>query len=496
MVLNVAAGYAARMYQLGPVRRDSRSADLHVDISNTQKGRDFDFVLKGHHLRVSPGRHRDGKGGDVDWYAVLTGQEKVALFNQILAAYRVPGVGRDNIKASALVVVENPDPEARPEQRHLIFVGINTDRIAADMYKDCAEQSAVNVANNSIAQHAYYKRGVMPEPVKILETHIMGGRSADPNNPESRPIRAICPCGKCTDMLAKEMQPGGKVFVYPQNNGNMPVRINSKATQFSQVKGMDVWETTIDHLNAQRIIELKEADASAQRSAWNSAVDYLMDPQPFPVSDAVLAQELANKKARRESVAELDIAQGDPLAIDTYLNHRLLEMLNDRAEAAQIDRSGRATVEQWLRKEINYARVVALKISDGTYRVGSDVSASMDKAYSSAAMNALGNTISVLGTRRVEQLIAREFNPGCIARGQMPTSPKEELERTVKRADPARIHQFVCSYAPFSAAAQPEAVIREWTQQFSLPLPMIYTGHFTGNPRSVTATEGKTAGRG
>lgn len=423
------------------VRKDSKSSDLTVSITGTRCGRSFDFSLKSNRLLVSP--TSAGKpGATADWYEALTEKERTDVMNYVLAEYRMPSLHSQLWKGAAIGIYRNPDENAPPEKRHLIYVGVNSDLRANELSKDCAEQHMFISASNSMAQYQYHKRGIemgyKPWPI---EMHVMVAREPDPEKAQDKGQSRAALCGGCTDTSGAEdaMHPDANVFIYPANNGRMPLVVNTGARSIDDraLKGNDVWKTTIGHLNAHRRIKLLPEHAALQRAGLEKLIDELLDA-PSAIPEAVGEQAKRNIMQRRHSIAELDIAVShgtcEPAALNHYMHGLIVETLRSRMRKAGIE-PNRNAIKDWLTQSAMEVAVAVAQYQDGTFTAGIEPSR-RESAQQNAALSIVGSVDGVIkgGDTPVTHLFTQSFRMRDIEEGFTTLPSKEELERASKRA--------------------------------------------------------------
>lgn len=422
------------------VSTDSKNSDLTVGIAERSSGRDFEFVLKGNHLRANS--RSKGKNGEdeLDWFASLNDREKIDVMNKVLAKYREPSQHRDKWKVSAIGITENPDAHADAMKRHLAFVGVNTDMRSEQLDKDCAEQNMLSAMVNNISQYQWNKRGnPIEKPPVPKEIHLMGGRDPDPNDPEDKGEKMIAPCGKCTDTLASWMDPASAVYIYPANNGNMPLKINDKAETLGEVKSNEVWKTTIGHLNRYRHIALDGAQASAQQQALEALADDLLSV-PAEVPEVVIVREAHNKRNHLRSISELDVETNDGVpatsAVNNYLHAQIVAILRTRMKSEGIPQT-KDTVLGWLKSDrIGSISVVVAQHEDGSYAAGAkaQTQSKADRASSSTQLSAINSLDSIVtrGESPVTQAWSMNFSMDDITHSRATTPSKDGIERLIK----------------------------------------------------------------
>lgn len=516
----------------------SNRNELRLTVSETAAGRDFDFSMSRHHIATTPGaRSKAGAGwtveispgcDDQDWHACLTENEQLALFNMILGQYRKYSLDSDKFKAAAIAVVQNPDPDAPPSKRHLLFIGVNTERAAKAYFKDCAEQNTINTAVNSVAQHQGNRHGEENlKPALIKEMWVMAG---------SKKVPIACPCGKCTDALAIAMEPGGKVVVLPANNGDMPLTYDTTSTTLEQIRPKTAWKTTIDHLASNRTVELIEAEevAAGKRGllkAITIAKQYALSgdagvlqnfdnlppdmaqlgallrkpeasldgDERFALKTATIA--LNNLRTGRQSVAELEAALGedgvvDGFRMDQYMQRRLSMAFADRMLRAHESKDinlflqSDAQLLDWCvaDKTINSIECAVLQFSDGRFYAALDADTKYDNAYPNPEVLALGQAMQSLGNEGVTAIFGKSLNPANIEAGRMHTSNKEALERSLKRRassvgaenTPFSTADMRYTYSPFHDGQASRAQVMDSQYRYTYTADQIYPGRFGG----------------
>lgn len=418
-----------------------KGADLTVAISGRAKGRAFDFVLKGNHLKVES-RSKGANGEtELDWYQSLNDREKIDVMNKVLAKYRDPSLHRDRWKVSAIGITENPDADADAVKRHLAFVGVNTDMRSEQLDKDCAEENMLSAMVNNISQYQWNKRGnPIDKPPVPKEIHLMGGRDADPNDPEDKGERIIAPCGKCTDTLASWMDPQSFVYIYPKNNGNMPLKINDTAETLEEVKAGEVWKTTIGHLNRYRHVDtLNDIQKHNQRDALGALAEELLAPPP-EVSEAVITREAQNKREHIRSIAELDVATNDgkvdAVAVNHYMHAQLVAILRARMKSEAIP-ADKNSVLGWLKSErVGTISLAVVQHEDGSFAAGAKAQSKSkaDRASSSSQLSSINSLDSIIvrGEHPVSHAWSMNFSMEDIENGQTTTPSKDGVERLIK----------------------------------------------------------------
>ena len=259
-----------------------------------------------------------------------------------------------------------------------------------------------------------------------------------------------------------------------------------------QTSHYEVWKTTIEDLNRNRTIALDGKQATIQRdgavtmlahasSSWglpkdrgehnfaviraemekrtqgplpstalefvpaflnyvqNSAKLFSQKIRGLVASVAEPAQKAAeNILLQRKSVPALDCAvSGSTLniaLINQFLVLRITDTVADRMRGREdVTKLTPAKQLQWLQQNIDYVRCVAIQLDDGTFRYAVQAAGKLDAAMPNAGVAALEQAVESLGRNGVRHVWAMEMNPTDIKQGILRTSPKEEIERLMKR---------------------------------------------------------------
>ena len=485
-----------------------RDSEWAIRISHTEKGRPFTFYLKGTHLVADPGHEvKSAKGQNVseDWYEALTEREKVDLMEAVAAYYRKPSLDRDGVKTAAVGVVQNADPYAKPRNRNLLYVGINTTHLVpADNYKGCAEDNMIRSVAAAIARFMHYERGGnLPEAPFLKELFVMGGRIADRSDSKDKGVHGICPCGPCTDLLAQVMLPGSKIYIYPHTDGQSRLPINEAAKKYSDVATNHIWKTDIETLNANRKVHLRNKTLTEmQVTGLRAMAECLASGYvPPPRSEEVLKKNDENFRSYRTSIPELDIAtkNGSPdiTAVNDYLWRELALILNDRLHLAQkegrLPPYGELTADavlDWMNKKVKTVCCSVIQTDQGAYYPGYDSQTGSDKAFVNPQFTALGAAVKVLGTQGVKRIWSMELNPLAIKAGYMMTPSKDGLERSYKRPTKLEGETLrVCSL-PFNDGKLSPELLAAIADECTYGPDTIYVGGFPGNGRAERGLNG------
>lgn len=276
------------------VKTPEKDKELHFLLKGTESGQKFDFVLKRNHVLVHPKEK---------WESKLTEAEKNLLFNKLLAEYRKRSIGDPRI--AAVGIAENGN----------IYIGTNTEQYSSPYFRQCAEQNMVT----AVTQADIYEQikanlasgnphdNFKPHPPKLKAFYMMGGRQegkTDQDGNPQNPIPLLCPCGNCTDMLAKVMtSPDAPMYLFPVNDGTaLPPMDEGKANLAEvDVAGGHGWKTDIAALNYGRVINLNTQDAQRhhhgkesiklQRSSFRELIRLgtaLPQDRALPIADKLL----------------------------------------------------------------------------------------------------------------------------------------------------------------------------------------------------------------
>lgn len=151
-------------------------------------------------------------------------------------------------------------------------------------------------------------------------------------------------------------------------------------------------------------------------------------------------QSVKNVLEFRKSEASLDCAVKADGSIDLgevnqFLVTQINDALADRLNSEKVKHlHGFNAKMDWVRQNVRSIRCVAIQLEDNSFRYAVQADTNLDNAMPNAEVVALENAASVLGRHGVKHVWAMEFNPHAIERGELMTSPKEGVERLVKRA--------------------------------------------------------------
>jgi hypothetical protein len=471
------------------------SESFTVRINGTESRKAFAFVCHPPHIHVSQiDQAGQTVSGDeaVDWFDALSKPEKLSVFREISDHYIQ--FSHAAVKTAAIGMVRNPNPQAPNNQKHFLFLGINTERRGSDYFKDCAEQNMVNAATISMAQRlgedAYSLNTI---PMQLEAIAISGYRPADANNPA---ITATCPCGKCTDMLAKVMKATGEVYVLPHLPPRVEPTINQSAITISGVNKTEIWDTTISGLNRNRCVTLNETDAALQRDGQEHTVSNasrLSVKQHVEIDDVTQRWlDKASEKAKenllsgRVSVPELDAAydkdgEADNSLINRFMQRKIESTLVNRLVGQRFQGDLPKAKEFLESPKFSHIRCVVLRMDDGTMHYGMESDTPADNAAPNAEVSALTRALEGTGTHGVREIWAMELNPPKTNVGIMQTSPKEGLERLLKRRSrELPIDKITFHFMPINDGNLSKEAVDELCNRHSYTAETLYPGLFTG----------------
>jgi cytidine deaminase len=491
-------------------RNSKLQSDLRLQLVSRAHGSTFEFSVKRNRVEIAcTNEARPGPDGAKynNWRTELSETEKLRVFALVLDEYRKHSVGDEHGYRGAVLGVTHDGQ---------IFLGANTamEQVTSPYFKECAEQNMVSAALDLVAYQQVKKTGwdkFQPPKAPVFESvYMMGGI-------DQGKVTVSCPCGKCTDMLAKNMAKGAKVYALPiltadtfnklNEFGNFPIEVDRSQTlatvreRVSQVlakrqetlfEEYPVWQTSIDHLNAHRELSLdngKQHLAAMQRDAYELLCKKIKSPDAIAGNEAVnahnaairlaekdpqntknpldlfqkivgsvtqQAQQFSQKMAEalgikynlavkyaaanqffsRHSIAELDASSAHGPNLEAINRFMLGELRHIGANRISHDPSLKKIWSKTVGKAIPHLRCVVIQLDDGTFHYGVESAGKYDASLPNAEAVAVANALPELGNAGIRDVWVMEANGQAISRGVLPTSPKEGVERIVKRASP------------------------------------------------------------
>ena len=490
-------------------QRAGEKHDLRLEVHSRQYGNSFQFRVKRNRVEVeclNPRKVKEGQANSNDWQVALSETEKLRVFSLILDEYRKHSIGDEHgYRGAVLGVATNGQ----------IFLGANTatGQITSPYFKECAEQNMVSAASDLVAYQQVKKFGWdkfrLPQAPVFDQVYMMGGV-------DQGKVPISCPCGKCTDMLAKNMADGGKIYALPilskatfdylndtptstieVSRGKTIADVHAAVTQPAGAKEepaltpYPVWQTTIRNLNAYRQISLEEDRqyiANSQRMAYDLLCKEMKNPESIhgnaaakkhaevlriinkedksiksPLAlfgrvmehivvhgqrlgikvqeilglnnSAAVTNAAANQFFGRQSIASLDAAsvgnKPNLAAINRFMRDEIKHIGADRITN---DPDVKELWRQRITKAIPSIRCVVIQLDDGTFHHATECSGKYDASLPNAEVAAVTAALPALGSAGIRDVWVMEANGNAIKNGMLPTSPKEGVERIVKRA--------------------------------------------------------------
>lgn len=394
---------------------DTKRSEISIHVSDTECQRDFNFTLHGNHIAVAVGTyHGQGKGKATEWYKELTEQEKLTIFNRILAEYRGRSLGNEDFKLAALGITESGD----------IYISENTEQLSNDFYRQCAEQNMVTISTqrdvyNQIKRDAGQGgqgTNFVPRNPKYRDVYLMGGR------PPEIPI--ACPCGNCTDLLSKVMLPKSHIWVLPVNDGTQPLAIRDDVGTAGEMAPGEAWKTTIQHLDRDYQIALAPEVGQLQRDGLEDVIANA----PYWLKQTLTPQERHPTGASPEELNQI-MHKYVAIALADRMDALARKFGHKNGIAGMDVRGRRALAEQ----HIQWARCAVAERDDGERSLVGGVKSLEDKAMPAVEISAIAALDEKLGTQGIRHLEVMECAPRSIDMNALRTSSKAAVERAVKK---------------------------------------------------------------
>ncbi len=388
-------------------------------------------------------RGTDINTSETKWESKLSEEQRLEVFNRILAEYWQLSV-KEDLSTAALVVTDVPRADGKGLHTRL-YIHTNTTE-AIGYHKDCAE---VNVTRTML--------NTTQEKGNIRELYLITGDNKAPPTRKQDLQQVIPPCGKCSDMLEKwvDQVQNGTVYVLPGNDGNVPLTINTAARTPAGVGQGEVWKIPVHDkaqgsataLLAYRQVDLKKephsrAKVKAQKDGWAALIDesrHIHKPNMDELKQrAASGQKLSDderhlleiekavyeiRNSDRETIATLE-AEPSPERINTYMVRQIQETYSERKKAFAESGNGY--------EEPQKIRCVVVRLADGSFHKGMEVVGKGSNASPPAEMNAIDRGNATY--KSVTDVWVMEVDPADIEQNRLTTSTKEGLERLLKRA--------------------------------------------------------------
>lgn len=431
----------------------TKKSELVAEVA-CDNGKFYTFHLKKQRIHVSPKEL---------WFDEMPIQVRDEVLERLLRDFRERSHVSHDIRSAALGITQSND----------IVIAVNTEnRGDNDFPRDCAEQNMVNTLRQS---------NKIGKDQKFKSVYVLGGK--DNGEPS-----IICPCGNCTDTLAREMVgPRAEVVVLPVRDHLGNLSINTDARSIFDVQKFQGWRTHIGALNTKRELTM---DASEKRY-FDMAFDALAAHMPFK-PDTPVVNELTRTINPKDSPAYYPAAAlGDVMASGSYsemaryMQQHAYEALSNRLQhdAAFNSINNLSSRKDYIAKRIASVQVAIAKTANGEFHEAIVVNSDFDRASLPAV------TLAVLQNQRsyspITDVWSMEFNPTKANQGKLMTPSKESIERAIKRGRPDK--QVAFHVLPFARQSLPEQDIAALVRHYdALELS---PGYFTGRIQSRLVTE-------
>lgn len=415
--------------------------------------------------------------------AVLSSEERVLLFNAILAEYRKAVHDPDGFKGAAVVI----------DKDNNVFIGMNT-AIEHGFHKNCAEKNAVNAMVQDALTH--------DRDPQVEAIYVMAG--FDNTEDSSAPAAPCLPCGLCMDLLASHSSPKTDLIIFPPNNGAYIPALNHAATSLRDLPAGDAWITTINHLLVDATIHLTRAERAfgkkglaaitGNETLQTEHVDEAslkelfssdsLSPQQTRLRQ-IITQYTNNHLQGIESIPELDV-DSSLESINRFMVGKIAAAYQSRSVTAG---EGLTTL-----RNVEKIRCVVMRLSDGTFHYSPEIIGPEENATTYAGATSVAS--SRLSNSPIQDVWVMEMDPKAIAEGTMSTSPKEELERIYKKGNhvkkpalpgeetpPVNIH-----YIPFNDGSLRDEQLRASMRSYDIET--IFLSQFKGPKRELSGSDG------
>ena len=368
----------------------------------------------------------------LDWYVVqnrvvlipdeaidtLTQEQKIRLFTPILFLKRKESEHSQGIFSACIHISTDRS----------ITIAENVDRQASEFNKECAEMMALSrmkdMRNN-----------------KIEQTYIMVGFDNRPNQ------KAFCPCGRCTDSLAKNMTNAASIAIIPvcEPGTELPI---STVKSYTDLKPQEIWSTNIGVLNrhyklplnahetyiaqeAKRVITSHQPwrdKISAPERHLQTTMSRVLQSSSFKRSPGGAHKFMAASFNPNSADNKKHALEADPSSA-TINNFCINEIAHAYKSLEEAVKNGRLdAIPQDLK-----IRCGIIRMSDGSFETAVEV-----RGKSLSAVTAVEITLTTAAQRshtNITDCWITEMDLRDIDEGKMHTSPKEGVERLFKRID-------------------------------------------------------------
>jgi cytidine deaminase len=463
----------------GP-KENQNGSELEVRITGTESKYSFIFELHGHHIAVKPLT----PNGEVsrDWYYQLTEEEKLNVFNRILATYRKRSQGDGGFKLAALGITEAGH----------IYISENTEQLSNDFHRQCAEQNMVTIASQrdvyaqireARSNNTSTDDFVAKTPM-FRDVYLMGGRLPE--------IRVACPCGNCTDLLGRVMLPDSNIWILPVSEkvrDSLTIRKNIQMAR--GLRPGEAWKTTINYLNNERTVQLDEQTAALQQSALDQFVPKASEWLHYGGEDDpnIACGLLAPTLQLQAPVAGASLQEIDVARLHNFMTAQINVTLADRIDAIAKERGlgglsdlSHDQINSLIDSEISWVRCAVVQRDDGKLYASVMAKSSVDKAMPNVEITALGQAGQRFGNQGVRHVWSMSLYPRLVEDGMMRTIAKASAERALKlrsKVDDTVDFHFM-PYAPAGLSTQQVSdIIMNRTAEQANP------GYFTGKASPI-----------
>lgn len=405
-----------------------KRTEFIVNIAGNHQRRGFEFRVNGNEIKVTPGaRDRHLEKDSDDWQVALSDHEKANVMNRILALYRTRSRDKGEFKIASVGVTESGNA----------YIAVNGSLTSNEFSRQCAEQTMVTIGSEREAFKQERAGNHSGADTRYKEVYIMGG------GPD---VHVMGPCGNCTDLLASVMPDEGKVFILHASDGKKPIGLIGNVTSVDAVPRGACWLTDAAFLNRSRHIDLPEEHRHHQIDAEvklkHEVRDWLdrdVEEEPNIAIRGLTprGQPIGPQSEGARPPALMDV----PLdKLNEYMREQIqltvanrVHALAKRHKLGSLQDLSADEVNHLIEDEVGWARCVVIQRDDGKLFAAVTVKTPVDKAAPSAEVNALGQAMRKLGTQGIRHVWCQEFNPRLADEGKMRTSPKEGIERLLKR---------------------------------------------------------------
>ncbi|MFM9890220.1 MAG: cytidine deaminase [Rickettsiales bacterium] len=466
-----------------------------VEIHKTKSGQDFRFILNKDTVEVV--RLPEGVSAVPEWFDALSEQEKLDVFNHILAVHRARSMGDQGFRLAAIGVT----------QTGRIYIHENSEQLSTDHNRQCAEQNMVVTAENGetdIKISQAIRHGGKPSDVEKTKPefkaiYLMGGREGD--------IPIACPCGNCTDLLSRVMAPSAPIWILPANDGTKALHINTQAQMASTLAGDEAWKTTIAHLKRPSFA-LSEVEQETQVRALHQMAGELSAVLEMAVRDSNKIKQIQRgdkkvKLAEPLPVPELNDPTINAAMRNAHVNACMIgeiknSVLNRLCGVIQRRIRGREPLPD-LSPEgivglINQYKIrvdcVVIEMEDGVRYENTITKSALDNAQQPPEVNVVAISNKQHGTDGIERVWGMHFGLHTIRDHVQLTSPNAGVERLVKRRPQRGDDTIHFTFAPFNDGTPEPALLAEMQRNFTGQ--QLFPGYFTGKAsqqKAPAATE-------